>query len=55
MNLNFGKKNKRFPFTHNGKTYYKTAYLNPYPQKEIQAVEYLPLRPEKVEILEINY
>ena len=42
------------PFRKNGKTWYKTAFLNPYPEKTIRAVEYLPDRPEKVEILSVE-
>lgn len=39
------------PEVANGKMYYKTAYTNPYPKKEIQSVEFVPVNDEKVDFL----
>ncbi len=39
----------------NGKTYYRTVFINPHPEKEIESFEYLPEKDAKVEIFEIKY
>ncbi|MBQ7090582.1 MAG: family 20 glycosylhydrolase [Clostridia bacterium] len=43
------------PMRLNGKTWYKTAYRNPYPEKTIESVVYQPDTEAKVEILEVKY
>ena len=43
------------PFISDGETWYKTAYINPYPEKEIISVEYKADTDDTVNILEITY
>ncbi len=38
-----------------GKTYYKTVFINPHPEKEIKSFEYIPEKDAKVEIFEVIY
>ncbi len=37
-----------------GKTWYKTAYPNPYPEKTVAHIEYTPIREEPVETLSVE-
>ncbi len=39
------------PFRKEGKTWYRTAYRDPFPEKAVRSVNYLPDRPEPVEVL----
>ena len=43
------------PFGNHGKTWYRTAYINPYPDKKIEKIEYVSIRPEQVYTLSIKY
>lgn len=43
------------PFINGGETWYKTAYINPYPEKEIVSVEYKAETDDTVNVLEITY
>ncbi len=43
------------PSVIDGKTCYKTAFSNPYPEKEIEKLEYVPMQDAKVEIYKIEY
>lgn len=42
------------PSTHNGVTYYTTAYENPHPEKEVKSFEYLSESDATVDVLEIQ-
>ena len=43
------------PETHNGKTYYTTAYPNPHPEKTVASFEYLSESDAAVEVLAVEY
>lgn len=43
------------PLSVDGVTYYKTAFLNPYPEKEIESLTYLPEKEATVTVLQAEY
>lgn len=43
------------PFRKNGKTWYKTAFVNPYPEKKIMGIRYIPDTGADVNVLSIEY
>ncbi len=44
------------PFVKNGKTYYRTVFENPYPDKTICAFEYVPTQKDvNVEVITVNF
>ncbi len=43
------------PMRKDGKTWYKTAFANPYPEKTIESVVYQPDTDAKVEVLKVEY
>lgn len=43
------------PFDHNGKIYYRTFFVNPYPHKSVSKIEYVKIKDINVEVLNIKY
>jgi hypothetical protein len=43
------------PFEKDGKTWYKTAYLNPHPEKQIVGIRYVADTDDQVNVLKIEF
>lgn len=43
------------PSEHEGRTWYTTAFENPHPDKAVASFTYVPVRPESVDVLRVEY
>lgn len=43
------------PSVHEGRTWYTTAFENPHPDKTVTSFTYVPVRPESVDVLRVQY